>query len=437
MNNQAISKVELQKLINTKNSFVDLSVKYSLGINTDEFAKFPSFFDQRLTENQEQISSLGNELESVQGELTETQATLSQTQADLQEKTEELEQTEISLQEKTEELQAKTDELEEFTGEVNTIKDGIADEVNKVESFYITPETPFSEYPQKVEQAISKSNRYGYNIGVNDEKSYWTELVNSATATAENVEAGKTFVNRNGEIESGTLEVETLKEAGRKEAYDEFWNKYQLNGNRTDYRYDFGGSGWTQETLKPKYVIRPVGGYATAMFKYCNRNTNMPILDMSKVPTDFSQCTELRNIFECARVKNVYVDASNATTIDGAFAMPDWGEIISVTIKLTEKCTYIGTAFAYNSSIEELIFTDDSVVAVSGLYLAWSTLLNKKSIISIINALSGTTSGISVTLNRNAVNKAFETSSGANDGSTSQEWLNLIATKSNWTISLG
>jgi hypothetical protein len=33
-----------------------------------------------------------------------------------------------------------------------------------------------------------------------------------------------------------------------------------------------------------------------------------------------------------------------------------------------------------------------------------------------------------------AVNKAFETSEGANDGKTSTEWETLIGTKTNWTI---
>jgi hypothetical protein len=66
----------------------------------------------------------------------------------------------------------------------------------------------------------------------------------------------------------------------------------------------------------------------------------------------------------------------------------------------------------------------------------WSTKLSKDSIISIINALSTTTSGLSITLSKVAVNKAFETSEGANDGSTSAEWLNLIATRPNVSFNL-
>ena len=35
-----------------------------------------------------------------------------------------------------------------------------------------------------------------------------------------------------------------------------------------------------------------------------------------------------------------------------------------------------------------------------------------------------------------AVNKAFETGEGLLDGNTSTEWKSLVATKTNWTISL-
>ena len=55
-----------------------------------------------------------------------------------------------------------------------------------------------------------------------------------------------------------------------------------------------------------------------------------------------------------------------------------------------------------------------------------STKLTKASIESIINALSSTASGVTVTFSQIAVNNAFST----------DEWNALIATKPNWTISL-
>ena len=71
-------------------------------------------------------------------------------------------------------------------------------------------------------------------------------------------------------------------------------------------------------------------------------------------------------------------------------------------------------------------------VSISFEWLA----LDKANTTSVINALSATTTGQTLTLNLSAVNAAFETSSGAKDGSTSTEFAALIATKTNWTIIL-
>jgi hypothetical protein len=90
--------------------------------------------------------------------------------------------------------------------------------------------------------------------------------------------------------------------------------------------------------------------------------------------------------------------------------------------------------FHYAYDTEHIGF--EGIIAQNGLNLQWSTKLDKESHVKLVNTLSSTTSGLSVTVSQTAVNKAFETSEGANDGSTSQEWLNLIATKPNWTISI-
>lgn len=94
-------------------------------------------------------------------------------------------------------------------------------------------------------------------------------------------------------------------------------------------------------------------------------------------------------------------------------------------------------AFNDCTALEELILSGSLVRG--GLDLHWSTKLNKASIESVINALSDTTSGLAITLSKAAVDKAFETSEGANDGSTSAEWDALGGInrpRQNWTISL-
>lgn len=62
--------------------------------------------------------------------------------------------------------------------------------------------------------------------------------------------------------------------------------------------------------------------------------------------------------------------------------------------------------------------------------------LDKASIESIVSSLDDGASDKTCTFKLSAVNTAFETSEGAGDGSLSEEWAELMQTKSNWTISL-
>ena len=92
------------------------------------------------------------------------------------------------------------------------------------------------------------------------------------------------------------------------------------------------------------------------------------------------------------------------------------------------------TTFQNCAALTHVIF--EGVIATNGLNLKDSPNLDKDSITSVINCLSTDTTSLSFTLSLNAVNKAFETSEGANDGSTSVDWVALRDSKTNWTISL-
>jgi hypothetical protein len=50
-------------------------------------------------------------------------------------------------------------------------------------------------------------------------------------------------------------------EAGKKTAYDEFWDSYQDYGKRTDYDNMFSGNGWNNFTFNPKYDINAQSAY--------------------------------------------------------------------------------------------------------------------------------------------------------------------------------
>ena len=100
----------------------------------------------------------------------------------------------------------------------------------------------------------------------------------------------------------------------------------------------------------------------------------------------------------------------------------------------TSNGTNFGNMFNGCSRLTNLTITGS--INVSGMDLKAATKLSKASITSVVSALSASASGKSITFSKTAIGSAFETSSGAADGSASDEWLNLIATKSNWIISL-
>ena len=62
--------------------------------------------------------------------------------------------------------------------------------------------------------------------------------------------------------------------------------------------------------------------------------------------------------------------------------------------------------------------------------------LSAESIRSVISCLSDSSQGLTLTLSKAAVDKAYESLEGAADGSTSAAWKAIVDSKTNWTISL-
>lgn len=223
-------------------------------------------------------------------------------------------------------------------------------------------------------------------------------------------------------------------ENGAKSEYDTFWDNYQDNGNRTDYSYMFGGAGWTEKTFKPKYSMGKItnGDY---MFRSCAVTGSLTeILNKLGLELVFEH-KYMVQLFEIAHFSEITFNFAevglNPSTLNRVFyGLPN---LESLTInRLRADCSY-ASPLLYNHKLTNL--TINGTIGKNGFSVQHSPL-NKASLINVINALSTTTSGLTVTLNLASVNKAFETSEGANDGSLSQEWKDLIATKPNWTVSL-
>jgi hypothetical protein len=212
-------------------------------------------------------------------------------------------------------------------------------------------------------------------------------------------------------------------EAGKKAEYDAFWDAYQQNGAELiDYTGAFAGPRWTKDTLTPKYDIVP--DYGAQIFW-----ANAMEIDLAQ------------HLENCG----VKLDFSKSYSAGSAFAYSYFTRIGEITLninrsyinmfngcsklKVIDKITVadgadLRNAFNDCTSLESVIF--DGIINKNGYNLQWSTKLSKASITSIINALSTTTTGLTITFSKTAKEAAF----------TDEEWAALIATRTNWTISL-
>lgn len=181
-------------------------------------------------------------------------------------------------------------------------------------------------------------------------------------------------------------------DAGKKSEYDTFWDSYQENGNKISYRLAFFGSGWNDTTFRPKYPMKMYKGQQQTQAFYYFRGTHID------VDIDFRA-------------------VGNAQVFQSASLLKTISKLI-VTDEVTYTNWFAGCTALEDITIEGTIGNDIS--------FSDCALLTKGSIESIIDALSGTVTGKTLTVNAAAKQAAF----------TDSEWAVLIGTKPNWTISL-
>ena len=206
----------------------------------------------------------------------------------------------------------------------------------------------------------------------------------------------------NAELEQTLYGTDT----GGKSFYDILWDNLQQNGKRVQYVSAFAYTGWNDKNYNPKYPITPTNSNGiNGLFLWNQQitDTKVPITVFGSASQAFYQCVRLKRI-----PKLIFSGTTN-----------------------------VNNMFSNCSALEELYC--EGTIDIDGLNLKDCTKLSKESITSIINALSTATKGLTVTLSKVAVNTAFETSEGANDGELSSEWDALGGEnreKKNWTISL-
>lgn len=226
---------------------------------------------------------------------------------------------------------------------------------------------------------------------------------------------------------------------GKQAEYDKFWDVFQDYGNRTIYEFLGANQYRFGEWFYPKYDIKPtLAQYFMRDMRAYNGDYNATFdmverLKECGVTMDFSNCTNVTYLFYQARISHLpEINVINAGNTASTLLFGAWVETIDKFI-FNESQT-LNNTFGYCSALKNIVF--EGVYKAGGLNMKWSTSLSKESITSLINCLATDTSDLTVTLSLAAVNKAFETSEGANDGENSIEWKTLANTRENWTINL-
>lgn len=199
-----------------------------------------------------------------------------------------------------------------------------------------------------------------------------------------------------------TEKIPQVYEAGKNAEHLKFWSDLTSDYTRTSYQYGFSGYSWNEKTFNPPVALSPVNARSTF---YVSRVTTI-----TDSQIDFSNATDMRNAFQSASLLKTLIlkigeksRSYNTETFDGCTAL--------------ENLTIIGT------------------ILNSGINLGDSTKLTMDSIASVFNALSTTTSGLSITLSKTAVNNAF--SINIDDETTYPQdspYYNLRHSRDNWTI---
>ena len=247
--------------------------------------------------------------------------------------------------------------------------------------------------------------------------------------------------------------ADEVYEKGKKDEYDKFWDAFQNAENgvpkRTNYNYAFQNGGFNFDNFYPKYDIVPVGAYGTQMFYNWKVAVGKYVGSLSQrfkecgVILDTSQCTNLGLCFAYGGFTEIpTIDLSNLTQASGQIFAYNYNYLKTIEkIIISENTVISANWFTEDTGLENL--TIEGTIGKSGFNVSACTKLSGASIVSIIEALSTTTSGLTVTLSQTAVNNMKFTDYDdegveclhGNEG-TYYSWSQLEQSRTNWTISL-
>ncbi len=233
--------------------------------------------------------------------------------------------------------------------------------------------------------------------------------------------------------------VNDARLAAERQAKVQFWNGY---AGRSDFDHAFAYPGWNNTTFQPTRNINASnvdnmfgekGVVSSISATITNLDSALAVYDVYIIISD----TSLSETFSgCSSL--VYIDRLkfNKTITSMSYTFEACSKLKEIRMPIpVGNNTSFSNPFYGCKELVEVRFEGE--IYNNGLGFKDSTKLSKASWQNIISCLSTTApSGRYIGGSLASVNAAFETSKGANDGSESEEWLNLIATRPNWSINL-
>ena len=230
---------------------------------------------------------------------------------------------------------------------------------------------------------------------------------------------------------------------GKKAEYDAFWDVY-MPANLANWQYIFYSQRWNDANFYPKRDIKPTGAAPFAFSSNSIRNFKQKLIDCN-ISFDTSKVTSCNYLFAfCSHLTNLPIISLVGLTsqIVEVFATDKKLVEIEKIILKDDGSTTFSTWFRECESLTDIAF--EGVIG-QDIDFKWSTKLSRASIESIIDHLSDTASGKTLTLSRDAVDEAFKLIWDEVDengehlfsvGSETIDWRDLEREKPNWTINL-
>lgn len=216
-------------------------------------------------------------------------------------------------------------------------------------------------------------------------------------------------------------DFDEVYEAGKIAQDEAFWKEYQKGFSLNYANGCFAGFYWTDKTFKPKYDICPKE--AAYMFFFNNVQDLDTAIKNAGIKLDLSQCTAMNSLFQNYLGK--IVPEISTIGISALTLMFGYASSLTTIKKLILKengSQSFAETFSNCSSLKNII-----IEGVIGRNINFSVCpLTKESILSVVEHLSDSETGRTVTFKKTAKESAF----------TMDEWATLIATKPNWTFSL-